>query len=380
MAQARTASLRTLPAAPARPGPKPERPILRIPQLSVVIVNYRLWEETGKLVRQLLACPRTERGQVEVVVVDNHSPPHPLSWRMRRWPGVSLRRWGRNRGFARAVNEGCRLSQAEWVILLNPDITLPHGFLEEVLILIERLATEEPKAGIVGFQLRNTDGSGQLSCGPFPTLTQMLLRLFLPRTRRKYYLRRSHRRCSVSWVTGCCLLLRRTCMEELGGLDRDFFLYYEDVDLCRRARSKGWSVLYEPNLRVIHHAPLHLRPIPAHLRLLTRHALLTYALKHWPRWQFRLLNRLIEVEALVRSRAARKKSDASAEESFGVLREIAVQLRSGDEDQARRILDEIVQNENSLHHRSQSQSPGSSSSVPRDRDALCPGDVGSHCR
>src|SRR5256714_7679665 len=98
-------------------------------------------------------------GAVEIVIVDNHPPRHKLARRLRRAPGVSLRRWGRNRGFARAVNEGCRLAQGEWILLLNPDITLPHAFLEEMLVLVERLVGEEPTAGIVGFQLRNTDGS-----------------------------------------------------------------------------------------------------------------------------------------------------------------------------------------------------------------------------
>jgi N-acetylglucosaminyl-diphospho-decaprenol L-rhamnosyltransferase len=345
MALAVTGTPRAILVTPQRQGPKTPLLPLRLPQLSVVIVNYRLWEETGQLVRQLLAAPCTQRGQVEVVVVDNHSPPHPLARRLRRWPGVSLRRWGRNRGFARAVNEGCRLSQGEWILLLNPDITLPHGFVEEVLILVERLVTEEPKAGIVGFQLRNTDGSSQLSCGPFPTLMQMLLRLTLPRTRRKYYLRRSRRRCLVSWVTGCCLLLRRTCLEQIGGLDRDFFLYYEDVDLCRRAQAHGWTVLYEPRLRVIHHAPLHLRPIPAHLRLLTRHALLTYAVKHWPRWQASLLTRIVQLEAFVRRRWAQRRRDASGERSFQILREIAVSLREGEDNRARELLEHVVRSE-----------------------------------
>src|SRR6266446_3579331 len=105
------------------------------PRLSVVIVNYCQWENTAALVRQVLRTPCARRGAVEVVVVDNHSPPHPLAARMRRWPGVSLRRWGRNRGFARAANEGCRLSRGEWCLLLNPDITLPDHFLEGVLAM-----------------------------------------------------------------------------------------------------------------------------------------------------------------------------------------------------------------------------------------------------
>src|SRR6202043_1496875 len=107
---------------------------------------------------------------VEVVVVDNHSPAHPLMHRLRRWPRVSLRRWGRNRGFAKAVNEGCRLSRGEWLLLLNPDVSLERNFLKGVLELANRLSRKDPQAGIVGFHLLNGDGTRQLSSGPFPTL------------------------------------------------------------------------------------------------------------------------------------------------------------------------------------------------------------------
>ena len=66
----------------------------------------------------------------------------------------------------------------------------------------------------------------------------------------------------MPWVTGCCLLVRRDCWHDLGGFDEDFFLYYEDADLCRRARGRGWSVWYEPGLRVTHFHPLHVRAVP----------------------------------------------------------------------------------------------------------------------
>src|SRR5262249_775248 len=151
-----------------------------------------------------------------------------------------------------------------------------------------------------GFHLRNSDGSQQLSAGPFPTLGSTVLRLVLPRRRRKYQVPRSLERCPVPWVTGCCLLVRRQCLEDLGGLDEDDFLYYEDVALCLRARLRGWTVTYEPNLAVVHHLPLHCRAVPAALRLVTRHSLLTYAAKHWPAWQFRFLARLIRLESSMR--------------------------------------------------------------------------------
>jgi GT2 family glycosyltransferase len=310
-------------------------------------VNYCLWKETARLVKRLLEAPATRRGDVEILVVDNHSPAHPLSRRLRRWPGVSVRRWGRNRGFARAVNEGCRLSRAEWVLLLNPDISVSAAFLDGLLALADHLLSKEPRAGIVGFQLRNSDGTRQLSSGPFPTLMQTLLRLALPRKRRKYHFQRAKRRHRVPWVTGCCLLLRRACLKDLGGLDRDFFLYYEDVDLCQRARARGWSVWLEPALRAVHHHPLHLREVPAYLRVLTRHALLTYASKHWPQWQFRLLAGMVEWEARLRRQWANHHGDTATAEQFAQLRAIATDLGSGRRNAAQQRLTQIVQREES---------------------------------
>src|SRR5262245_35676008 len=93
-------------AAPAKLLAEPTVPLLAepvVPSLSVVVVNYRQWELTARLVAQLRRSASLRRGTSEVVIVDNHSPPHRLLPTLRRLEGVSLRRWGRNFGFARAV-------------------------------------------------------------------------------------------------------------------------------------------------------------------------------------------------------------------------------------------------------------------------------------
>ncbi len=312
------------------------------PRLSVVIVNYRQWEETAQLIRQLQASAAFKNGAVEVIVVDNHSPFHPIARKLRRWPGVSLRRWERNQGFARAVNEGCRLSRGDWYLLLNPDIDLSEDFLENVLALADRLGAEEPGAGVVGFHLRNSEGTQQLSTGPFPTLWSSLSRLFLSRVRRKYHRPRGAERAGVPWVTGCCLLLKRDCLRDLGGLDEDFFLYYEDVDLCLRASQRGWAVWYEPNLAVVHHHPLHRRSVPAALRLVTRHSLLTYAVKHWPRWQFRVLAGLVGVETWMRRLGAWWRGDLKESRVFALLSQLKNDVVRGESATARRRLEDAV--------------------------------------
>jgi len=284
----------------------------------------------------------SRQGSAEIVVVDNHSPVDRVARRLRRLPGVSMRRFGSNRGFSRAVNEGWRLSRGDWLLLLNPDVTLPPGFLDEALALVNQVSKEQPRLGIIGLQLRNTDGSQQLSAGPFPTLASTLARLLLPRSRRKYYATQADRRQAVDWVTGCCLLVRCDCLKQLGGFDRDFFLYYEDVDLCRRASQQGWSVAFEPALSAVHHYPLHARRVPSHLRLITRHALLTYARKHWPAWQFQLLGKVVRLEAWCRRLWARVRGDSTAATHLAKLDQITTALLTGDTASASRRLYRVV--------------------------------------
>jgi GT2 family glycosyltransferase len=297
------------------------------------------------LIRQLRASNCIRRGEAEVVVIDNHSPSHPIVPRLRRMPDLSLRRWKRNRGFARAVNEGCRLSRGDWVLLLNPDMKLEPGFLDQVLDRADRLTVAEPMAGIVGFRLRNADGSRQLSTGPFPTLANTLGRLFLPRWRRKYSVPTTQQRCRVDWVTGCCLMVKRACWDQLGGFDPGFFLYYEDVDLCRRAGEQGWTVWFEPGPCALHYNPLHGREVPTHLRVITRHALLNYARKHWGSWQVWALARVVRAEAWARRMAAWNAGDDEGVAAFTELGQIAEDLARGKPNSAGRRVQRVVRRE-----------------------------------
>jgi GT2 family glycosyltransferase len=314
-------------ARPSRPVRTPTPP--RNPDLSVVVVNFCQWRNTARLARQLRRSDAARAGAAAVVIVDNHSPFHPVVRRLRKLPGVTVRRHSRNHGFARAVNRGCLAGRGNWVLLLNPDVTVPDGFLDDVLATVDRLADTDPKAGVVGFRLRNRDGSGQASAGPFPTLLNTVAGLVRPRSRRKCRHLAAGAAEPVAWVTGGCLLVRRDCFEQLGGLDEAFFLYYEDVDFCRRAAAAGWGVWYDPGLEVTHHWPLHARRVPAPLRLMTRHALLTYAGKHWPRWQAGALAGLLWVEAGLRQAWAAVRGDRDSARCYGDLRRLVGDVGHG---------------------------------------------------
>ncbi len=300
--------------------------------ISIVVVNFRQTEHTKRLLRQLDRCEAMRTGNAEIVLVDNDADTKPLrKWALRR-PGMILRSFGRNRGFARAVNEGFRHSQGEWLLLLNPDISVTDEFLDEVIAKAAQRVEADPDVGIIGFSLRHADETPQPSTGPFPTLGNVLTGLVKPRSRRRCQ-HTPLEAVEVPWATGCCMLVRSLCWDELNGCDEDYFLYYEDVDLCRRARAAGWTVWHEAEPTVTHYHPLHSRAVPPPLRLITRHALLTYAMKHWPRWQFRLLARLVSWEGYLRAQFGQ-----SGRPHFQRLSEIAGHLLRGQSARARHLL------------------------------------------
>lgn len=326
-----------LPApVPARTRRQSRQSPPRTPDLSVVVVNFCQWRNTARLVTQLRRSVAARTGTADVVIVDNHSPFHPVVRRLTAQQGVTVRRFGRNHGFARAVNRGCRVGRGRWLLLLNPDVTVPDGFLDEVLAAVRRLPATDPKAGVVGFRLMNPDGTGQASAGPFPTLGTTVGGMIRPRSRRKCRHLAAAERTAVEWVTGGCLLVRRDCFEQLSGLDETFFLYYEDVDFCRRAADAGWGVWYDPRLEVTHHWPLHARRVPPPLRLMTRHALLTYARKHWPGWQAGALSWLVWAEAGARQLWAAVRGDRDAACCHAETRRLVGDVARGRTDAARK--------------------------------------------
>jgi GT2 family glycosyltransferase len=337
----------------------------------VVLVNYATWPDTARLTRQLLREGRRE--DVEVVVVDNHSPPHRLMLKLRRRPGVSLRRWGRNRGFGRAVNEGVRLSRGRWLLLLNPDTSVTDGFLGAVLRLTETLPT---RTGIVGFRLLNEDGTPQPSVGRYPRLADTLRGLLRSRSQRKYLRPQPDQPCDADWLSGCCLLIREECFSQLGGFDPSFFLYYEDVDLCLRARAAGWAVRFEPSVAVTHRMPLHSRRVPPHIRLFTRHALLTYAGKHWPLWQMKLLAALVRVEAWLRGFRSRRQGDRRAGQVFDEMGRMALDLFHGRREEAAKRVARIARQEErrlaalTLRRHPEPQPGRPAERMPEERDAV----------
>lgn len=290
-------------------------PSSRLPTLAIVIVNFNSWPDTERLLESLADPDPTSGDRVQIMVVDNASadpPPDGLA----NCSGVRLVLLPDNAGFAAGVNTAWRASTARWLLLINPDMRVEPGFLPAILDRIDCLERrQEGSPGLVGFALRNEDGSPQPSVGSFPTLAGCLRELGTPRSRRKYWSLRRTKPGPVPWVTGACLLVNSAAMTDVGGMDEDFFLYHEEVALCRSARDRGWSVEFDDSVAPRHLKPLQSRAISPALRVVTRHSKLLYFLKFRPRWEFLALARIISVEARLRRLLCRiggKTAEANA--------------------------------------------------------------------
>lgn len=162
-----------------------------------------------------------------------------------------------NRGFAAACNQGAAGSRADWLLFLNPDTRLSDRSLAPALAFLAEPA--QAHTGILGIRLVDEAGRTQRSCARAPTPGRVLAQavgldrlapgLFPPHFMTEWDHLDSR---PVDQVMGAFLLIRRSLFEELGGFDERFFVYFDDVDLCLRARRAGWEVVHFAGAEAFH--------------------------------------------------------------------------------------------------------------------------------
>jgi GT2 family glycosyltransferase len=227
-------------------------------RLAVVIVNYR----TPALSVDALASLATELDPARdrAVVVDNDSRDGSAQQLEREIESRGFHEWARvvrspeNGGFSAGNNVGIRAEPASFHLLLNSDAYVRPGAVAELL----RAAETHPEAGIVSPRLEWPDGTPQVSCfrdrSPISevieaagtsVVTRLLGRWDVP-------LPVSDVPFEPPWTSFACVLLRRELIEAVGGMDDGYFMYFDDIDYCRRARAAGYAVLHWPEARVVH--------------------------------------------------------------------------------------------------------------------------------
>ena len=162
-------------------------------------------------------------------------------------------------GFGKANNLGIYLCQSEYILLLNPDVIVKNNIIE----ILSDYLNENPDIGMIGPKVLNEDGSFQASClrgepnplDVFYTLSG-ISKLFKKNPNfNKFSLFHLDREQvqKTAGLSGCCLMVRKEVIEELGAFDEQFFLYQEETDWCWRVYKAGWDLVYNPNAKIVHY-------------------------------------------------------------------------------------------------------------------------------
>ncbi|HEY8647057.1 MAG TPA: glycosyltransferase family 2 protein [Gaiellaceae bacterium] len=218
--------------------------------LDVVVVAYNSRDTVRGCVE-----PLAGEEDVTVIAVDNASPDDSLA-AVDDLPVMAVR-LPSNGGFAHGCNAGWRLGVGRYVLFLNPDARIDTVSLRRLAQVLD----DEPGVGIVGPRIVDEHGMLNLSIRRFPRLSStygqaLFLHRIWPRAAWTDEVVREPERYDTSgpaeWLSGACLLVRRSLLEQLDGLDDGFFMYCEDKDLCRRTWKSGYAVQFEPGGQAVH--------------------------------------------------------------------------------------------------------------------------------
>lgn len=214
---------------------------------SVIIVTYN----SGKYILDCLNSLKTQEGlKPEIIIVDNNSSDNTIEKIKQSKITVNLVCQDKNLGFAKANNIGVNESQGQYIIFLNPDTELTQ---KDTLFRLKKSLSENPQFAIIGPQLILTDGNIQKSVRNLPSVARAFKEYILSiRNAYSSYLPKCKSICEVESIVGACIIINRKNFDKLGKFNEKYFLYFEDLELCRQAQKKGLKIGYLPEIKVKH--------------------------------------------------------------------------------------------------------------------------------
>lgn len=252
-------------------------------KLSIIIVSWNVRDDLLKCLHSINE--NKPSCTYEVIIIDNASTDETADMIKKHFPEIKLIANHDNRGFAAANNQGMKVSQGEYILLLNPDTILhPKSFD----ILIDFLENNKD-VGACGPKLLNTDGSIQGSVRHFPSFRGALHRhtafkfLGIFKSEYKNWVMhdfKNDKQKDVDQIMGAALLVRKSITEQVGLMDERFFMYYEEVDLCYRIKQAGWRIVYIPQAVITHIGGGSSGQITVSKRIMATASLLEFFRKH----------------------------------------------------------------------------------------------------
>jgi len=257
-------------------------------KLSIIIVS---WNVKDLLRENLESIFQNKPGfEFEVFLVDNNSEDGTVEMVRKNFPQVNLIANQENLGFARANNQAIKKSQGEYVLLLNPDMKVLPSTLDNLV----KEAEKHNEAGILGGHLVDKQGETVPQVRKLPGLWDQLAIILkiphlFPGVLNKYLVKGFNytREAEVDSIRGSFFLIKRGVIEKVGGLDERFFLWFEEVDYCKRVREAGWKIIYTPNVECIDNVGKSFSQVKrGRAQKYFRDSMLKYFRKWKPGWQY----------------------------------------------------------------------------------------------
>jgi GT2 family glycosyltransferase len=221
--------------------------------LSIIIVSFN----TRDLLKK---CLDSLPSSSEIIVIDNGSIDGTVAMvKEIKESKIKIIENKENVGFVKAVNQGLKQAEGEYLLLLNSDIFVKNNALEKLITF----AKDQPRTGVIGGKLINPDGSLQGSCFYLPTITRIIKEFWFngPSSLTKYA-PLGDKPAEVEAVSGAVFLIPKKVLHKVGFFDERYFMYFEDLDYCRRVRQAGFKVYYLPEAEFIHEHGASGRSIP----------------------------------------------------------------------------------------------------------------------
>lgn len=214
-------------------------------ELSIIIVNYRSEQYLEKCIASIYSW--SNPALFEIIVVNNDSKAN-LEGLAKKHYEIKLYDAEKNIGFGAGCNLGAKKAAGDILLFLNPDAQFLDDYAGKIL---DKFAKSPEKIGIIGPRLSTDEGKTQEWCAGKTITMWQIIKNNLGLVENKKIWESSENVCT-DWVSGAALSIKKEVFEKIGGFDGSFFMYFEDDDLCRRARKAGYEVLYSPKEVILH--------------------------------------------------------------------------------------------------------------------------------
>lgn len=217
--------------------------------VSVIFVNYKTKDLTINAIKSVIE--KTEGLNYEIFVVDNNSQDGSAEAIEKEFPDIKVIKNPENKGFGSANNIAIKQSKGKYVLCLNTDTLLVNNAIKIMFDFMEN----NPKTGICGGILYNSNMQITNSAGPFPCLYLLLWKLGLRNIFKKHYNYISGNNCipeKVDFIVGADIMFRKSVLDDIGLFDENYFMFFEESDLCYRAKKANYDIKLVKDAKIIH--------------------------------------------------------------------------------------------------------------------------------